>query len=152
MTPDQIRLVQTSWQQVLPIRAAAADLFYARLFELAPEVRPLFKRDIHAQGAMLMATLAGVVDNLAHLDRVLPAAAALARRHVDYGARPAHYDSVGQALLWTLEQGLGADFTPPHREAWAAAYAALAGAMKAAAWPDAEPALSITRTRTSEAA
>jgi hemoglobin-like flavoprotein len=135
MSPEQIRSVQASWQQVLPIRAAAADLFYARLFELAPEVRPLFKRDIHVQGAMLMSTLAAIVDNIAHLDRVLPGATALARRHLDYGVQPAHYDSVGQALLWTLEQGLGADFTPPVREAWAAAYGALASAMKAAAWP-----------------
>lgn len=137
MTPEQIRLVQASWQQVLPIARAAADLFYARLFELSPDVRPLFKRDIHIQGAMLMATLASVVDNLAHLDRVLPTAAALARRHVDYGVRPAHYDSVGQALLWTLEQGLGARFTPPVREAWTLAYDTLAQAMKAAAWPTA---------------
>lgn len=135
MTPEQIRLVQASWQQVLPISGAASDLFYARLFELAPDVRPLFRRDIHVQGQMLMAALTGVVDNLGHLDRVLPTAAALARRHVDYGVRPAHYDSVGQALLWTLEQGLGAGFTPPVREAWTLAYDALAQAMKAAAWP-----------------
>lgn len=135
MTPEQIRLVQASWQQVLPISGAAADLFYARLFELAPDVRPLFKRDIRVQGEMLMATLASVVDNLAHLDRLLPTAAELARRHVDYGVQPAHYDRVGQALLWTLEQGLGERLTPPVRQAWALAYDALATAMKAAAWP-----------------
>lgn len=137
MSPQQIQLVRTTWQQVLPIRAAAADLFYGRLFELAPEVRPMFKRDIHAQGAMLMATLAGVVDNLDHLAAVLPTAEALARRHVAYGVRAEHYAVVGNALLWTLQQGLGKAFTPSVQEAWAAAYDALASAMTRAAYPDA---------------
>lgn len=134
MTPDQIRCVRATWQQVLPIRAAAADLFYGRLFELAPEVRPMFRRDIHAQGAMLMATLAAVVDHLDHLDSLLPTAQALARRHVGYGVRAEHYAVVGTALLWTLEQGLGAAFTPAVRDAWAAAYRALAGVMVDAAY------------------
>jgi hemoglobin-like flavoprotein len=135
MRPQQIELVRRSWQQVLPIRAAAADLFYARLFELAPDVRPLFRRDIHAQGAMLMATLSTVVEQLDTLDRLLPTAAALAQRHVTYGVRAEHYDSVGTALLWTLGQGLGQAFTRELQAAWAAAYAALAGAMKQAAYP-----------------
>ena len=134
MTPTQIELVRTSWQQVLPIKAAAADLFYARLFELAPEVRPMFRRDIHAQGAMLMATLDGVVGSLDRLHEVLPMAEQLARQHVRYGVMAHHYDSVATALLWTLEQGLASGFTPALREAWAAAYGALAGAMKRAAY------------------
>lgn len=135
MTPEQIHLVQSSWARVRPIQAAAADLFYGRLFELAPDTRPLFRRDIHAQGAMLMQTLDHVVASLGRLDEVLPVAAQLARRHVGYGVQPAHYEQVGTALLWALEQALGADFTPALRLAWATAYAALAGAMKAAAWP-----------------
>ena len=135
MTPDQVQLVQRTWQQVLPIRAAAADLFYGRLFELAPDTRPLFKRDIHAQGAMLMATLDAVVRSLHDLAAVLPTARQLARRHVAYGVQPRHYDSVGTALLWTLEQGLGAAMTPPARSAWQQAYTTLADAMKAAAYP-----------------
>ncbi len=145
MTPDQIQLVQASWQRIRPLQAAAADLFYGRLFELAPDTRPLFKRDIHQQGAMLMQTLDLVVGSLARLEAVLPVAAQLARRHVGYGVQPGHYDQVGSALLWTLEQALAADFTPALRQAWAAAYGTLAGAMKAAAWPDAHQ-------RTSEAA
>lgn len=136
MTSDQIAIVQRSWQHMLPIRAAAADRFYARLFELAPQVRPMFRRDIHVQGAMLMATLSAVVEHLDRLDAVMPTARALAVRHVGYGVRPEHYDAVGSALLWTLEQGLGAAFTPPLRAAWAAAYSALAGAMKQAAYGD----------------
>eukprot|EP01036_Dinobryon_divergens_P060482 gene60482-80663_t len=100
MTPQQVALVQTSWQQVLPIRTTAADLFYARLFEVAPEVRSLFHRDVHAQGAMLMAMLDAVVTGLDRLGELLPTVQALARRHTGYGVRPAHYDSVGTALLW----------------------------------------------------
>ena len=135
MTPIQIDLVKATWQQVLPIRAAAADLFYGRLFELAPDTRPLFKRDIHAQGAMLMSTLDTVVRSLHDLGAVLPTAQQLARRHVVYGVQPRHYDSVGMALIWTLEQGLGVALTPPARQAWVLAYTALADAMKAAAYP-----------------
>lgn len=135
MNPTQIALVQASWQRVMPIRAAAADLFYGRLFELAPDTRPLFKRDIHAQGAMLMSTLDTVVRSLHDLDAVLPTAQQLARRHVGYGVQPRHYDSVGMALIWTLEQGLGTALTPAAREAWMLAYATLAEAMKAAAYP-----------------
>ncbi len=131
----QIQLVRSSWQQVLLIRAAAAELFYGRLFEQAPEVRPLFKRDIHAQGAMLMAMLAAVVEHLDHLEAVMPTAEALARRHVVYGVRAEHHPVVGSALLWTLQQGLGAAFTPAVREAWAAAYGALSDAMTRAAYP-----------------
>ncbi|NRF65463.1 hemin receptor [Aquincola sp. S2] len=135
MTPQQIQLVKSTWQQVLPIQAAAADLFYGRLFELAPDTRPLFKRDIHAQGAMLMSTLDTVVRSLHDLGAVLPTARQLARRHVGYGVQPQHYDSVGTALVWTLEQGLGAALTPAARDAWRMAYEALADAMKAAAYP-----------------
>ena len=134
MTPQQIALVQSSWQQVLPIRSTAADLFYARLFEVAPEVRTLFRRDVHAQGAMLMAMLDAVVAGLSRLGDLLPTAQALARRHVSYGVRPAHYDSVGVALLWTLEQGLGPAFSADLRTAWTSAYQLLSDAMKQAAY------------------
>lgn len=135
ITPQQITLVQSSWAQLQPLQATAASLFYGRLFELAPDTRPLFLRDIHVQGAMLMKTLDSVVAQLGRLGELLPAAAQLARRHVGYGVQPAHYDSVGTALLWTLEQALGSGFTPALRQAWALAYAALATAMKDAAYP-----------------
>lgn len=134
MDARQIELVRSTWQQVLPIQAAAADLFYGRLFELAPDTRPLFKRDIHFQGAMLMAMLNAVVRSLHDLSVLLPIAQQLARRHVGYGVQPRHYDSVGLALIWTLEQGLGAALTPAARQAWVLAYATLASAMQSAAY------------------
>lgn len=141
MTPDQITQVQASWTQLQPLQATMAGLFYGRLFEIAPETRPLFTREIHAQGALLMKMLDAVVRQLDRLELLLPVAAQLAQRHVAYGVRPAHYDSVGTALLWTLEQALGrAAFSPALRQAWAAAYGALAGAMKAAAYPASAPA------------
>lgn len=140
MTPLQIELVRVTWQRVKPRRAAASELFYQRLFELAPDVRALFRRDMASQGAMLVATLDAVVGSVDRLAEVLPMAEQLARRHVAYGVQPQHYDTVGQALLWTLEQGLGEDFTPAARHAWACTYALLAEAMKRAAYPGIEEA------------
>jgi nitric oxide dioxygenase len=129
MTPRHVVLVQSSFQKVLPIAPQAADLFYARLFELAPEVRALFKGDLQEQGRKLMTMLATVVSGLDRLDAIVPAAQALARRHVAYGAQPAHYAVVGAALLDTLARGLGNEFTPEIREAWTEAYGTLSGVM-----------------------
>jgi len=133
MTPDQINLIQSSFQKVAPIADQAAALFYGRLFEIAPDVKPLFKSNIAEQGRKLMGTLAVVVRGLDNLEAIVPVAQTLARRHVDYGVRAAHYAPVGAALIWTLEQGLGDDFTPEVRAAWAEAYTILSGVMIAAA-------------------
>lgn len=129
MTPDEITLVKSSFAKVAPISEQAAALFYARLFEIAPEVRPLFKGDITEQGRKLMKTLAFVVNGLADLPRILPAAEALARRHVGYGVRPEYYAPVGEALVFTLERGLGDAFTEEVRAAWVSAYALLSSFM-----------------------
>jgi len=129
MTPTQVKLIQDSFAKVAPISEQAAALFYGRLFEIAPEVKPLFKGDMTEQGRKLMATLAVVVNGLADLDAILPAASALAKRHVAYGVLPDHYAPVGAALLWTLERGLGPQWTPELAAAWAAAYATLSGFM-----------------------
>ncbi|MFG1402961.1 globin family protein [Xanthobacter sediminis] len=134
MNTDQIELVRASFAKVVPIKDAAAGLFYGRLFETAPEVKPLFKGDMTDQGRKLMATLAVVVNGLANLETILPAVKALAVKHVDYGVAPEDYAKVGAALLWTLEQGLGADFTPDVRDAWTSAYATLSDAMIQAAY------------------
>ena len=129
MTPDQVKAVQESFAKVAPISEQAAALFYGRLFEIAPEVKPLFHGEMKEQGRKLMATLAVVVNGLDHLEAVLPAASALAKRHVDYGVKAADYAPVGAALLWTLERGLGANWTPDLAAAWAAAYTILSDFM-----------------------
>jgi hemoglobin-like flavoprotein len=129
MTPDQIKLVQDSFAKVGPISDKAAELFYGRLFEIAPQVRTMFPDDMTEQRKKLMATLAIVVQGLNNLDTILPAAGALAKRHVSYGAEAAHYPVVGQALLWTLEQGLGPSWTPDVAMAWTGAYATLSAFM-----------------------
>jgi nitric oxide dioxygenase len=130
MTPEQVALIQQSFGKVAPIAEPAAALFYGRLFEIAPEVRPLFRGDIKEQGRKLMATLAVVVNGLGNLETVLPAASALAKNHVAYGVKAEqHYAPVGAALLWTLERGLGADWTPELAAAWTAAYTTLSGYM-----------------------
>jgi hemoglobin-like flavoprotein len=125
MTPDQIKAIQESFTKVAPISEQAAELFYGRLFEIAPSVKPLFRGDMKEQGRKLMATLAVVVNGLDNLDGILPAASALAKRHVEYGVKPTHYAPVGEALLWTLERGLGAHWTAELAAAWGAAYSVL---------------------------
>jgi hemoglobin-like flavoprotein len=134
MTPDHVDLVQSSFAKVVPIADVAARLFYTRLFEIAPQTRSLFHGDMDEQGRKLMMTLGVVVNGLKNLDAVLPAAKTLAVKHVGYGVTAAHYEPVGEALIWTLEQGLGADFTPDVRAAWLAAYGALSGVMIAEAY------------------
>jgi nitric oxide dioxygenase len=129
MTPDQVKLVQQSFAKVAPISETAAVLFYDRLFEIAPQVRAMFPSDLTEQRKKLMATLAVVVNGLGNLESVLPAASALAKRHVGYGAKAEHYPVVGAALLWTLEKGLGDAWTPETAAAWTAAYGALSGFM-----------------------
>jgi hemoglobin-like flavoprotein len=129
MTPEQIKLVQESFAKVAPISETAAVLFYDRLFEIAPQVQAMFPTDMTEQRRKLMATLAVVVGGLNNLESILPAASALATRHVGYGAKAEHYPVVGLALLWTLEKGLGDAWTPEVAEAWTAAYATLSGFM-----------------------
>jgi nitric oxide dioxygenase len=140
MTPLQIKLVQDSFAKVAPISEQAAIIFYDRLFEVAPQVRAMFPDDLTEQRKKLMATLAIVVGGLTNLDAVLPAASALAKRHVGYAAKPEHYAVVGSALLWTLEKGLGEAWTPELEEAWAAAYGLLSGYMISEAYGSAQAA------------
>ncbi len=134
MTPHQISLVEESFRAVVPIRAAAAEIFYRRLFTLDPDLRRLFAgTDMAEQGRKLMASLAFVVHGLRSAESIVPAVEALARRHVGYGVRGGHYRTVGLALIATLEEGLGDAFTADVREAWLAAYGLLSGVMLAAA-------------------
>ena len=133
MTPNQIKLVQTSFAQVAPIAATAADLFYGRLFEIAPQVRAMFPDDLGEQKKKLMAMLGTAVAGLSRLETLMPAVQALGRRHAGYGVKAQHYASVGSALLWTLEKGLGEAFTPEVKDAWATTYIVLSTTMMNAA-------------------
>ena len=129
MTPADINLVKNSFRQIVPIADQDAALFYARLFELDPSLRPLFRGDMREQGRKLMAMIATAVAALERLDTIVPVVRQLGARHVDYGVREEHYAAVGTALLWTLEKGLGADFTPAVRTAWTTTYTLLANTM-----------------------
>ena len=134
MTLDQKQLVQKTWEKVLPISESAATQFYSRLFELDPSTRPLFAHsNMPEQRKKLMNVIGMAVNGLDTLDKLIPAVRNLGRRHVSYGVTHEQYSSVGSALIWTLEQGLGTDFTPEVREAWTSVYALLADTMKNAA-------------------
>src|SRR5262245_22527972 len=136
MTAAEKRLVQTTFAKLAPIADQAAALFYGRLFEMDPSLRPLFKTDLREQGQKLMQMIAFCVKGLDTLDQLVPAVQGLGRRHAGYGVTDAHYDTVGGALLWTLEQGLGAAFTPDVKAAWTSVYVLLATTMKTAARPN----------------
>ena len=133
MTPEKITLVKSSWQQVVPIKDTAAQLFYGQLFVLDPSLRSMFKGDMVEQGRKLMTMINTVVVSLDNLGPILGRIQELGRGHVVYGVTEAHYDTVGNALIWTLGQGLGEQFTPAVKDAWVEAYTILASAMKQAA-------------------
>lgn len=133
MNSQQITLVQESFALVAPIAGIAADLFYARLFELDPGLIPLFPADLTEQKKKLMAMLQLAVASLRKPEQLIPALQNMGRRHVGYGVQASHYDTVGAALLWTLEQGLGSAFTVDVREAWVALYTVVATTMQEAA-------------------
>jgi hemoglobin-like flavoprotein len=140
MTPDEVKLVQQSFSKVAPIADQAAILFYDRLFEVAPQVKSMFPDDMTEQRKKLMVMLAAVVGGLSDLPSILPAASALAKRHVAYGAKAEHYPVVGSALLWTLEKGLGEAWTPDVAAAWTTAYGTLSGYMISEAYGSAQAA------------
>jgi hemoglobin-like flavoprotein len=133
MDKIRIRLVQDSFKTVAPIAEEAAAMFYARLFELDPQLRKLFKSDSREQGRKLMTMIGMAVRGLDDLPGLVPVVQNLGRRHVGYGVMPAHFETVGTALMWTLKKGLGPAFTPDVESAWAETYTLLANTMKEAA-------------------
>lgn len=133
MTPETISAVQGTFAKVEPIADKAAVLFYGRLFELDPSLKPMFKGSMDEQGAKLMRMLGIAVRGLTSLDTIVPAVENLGVRHIAYGVKDEHYATVGAALLWTLEQGLGDDFTPEVKQAWTDVYTLLAQVMQDAA-------------------
>jgi hemoglobin-like flavoprotein len=133
MTPRQIELVQHSFDQVVPILEPATNMFYDRLFQLDSSLRPMFRSPQAEQARKLAHVLTVVVKGLSRPQQILSAVEDLGRRHANYGVQPRHYATVGAALLWTLEMGLGEAFTAEVREAWSSAYQFLSSAMLRAA-------------------
>lgn len=129
MDPSTVSLVQSSWAKVVPIAETAGKLFYTNLFEADPSLRALFRGDMDQQAAKLMQMISAAVGKLDDLAVLVPILEQLGQRHVGYGVLPAHYDTVGAALLKTLEQGLGPDFTPEVRSAWTTVYGVMVGVM-----------------------
>jgi len=134
LTPNQISLVQASFRKLQPMEDTTAQLFYKRLFEVDPSTAALFTDDMASQGRKFMQVLAVSVGGLSNMETIVPMVQQLGVRHVRYGVRPEHFDSVRQSLLWTLALILQDAYTEEVREAWATAYAMLAGIMKEAAW------------------
>lgn len=132
MTCKEMHLVRSSWKSVRPISTQAAEIFYRRLFEIAPELKPLFRGDMHMQGQRLMNMVDTAVAGLERWDEFVPALQALGKRHAGYGVKDADFDQVAAALLWTLEKGLGDAFTHEIRRAWISTYTLLADTMKGA--------------------
>ena len=130
LTSKDIALVRTSFSRVAATGDAAADLFYDRLFVIAPELRALFPADLAEQKRKLMMMLASAVGRLDDLATLLPALKALGARHAGYGTRTEHYGLVAEALLWTLARGLGEAFTPEVEFAWTKVYGVLAATMQ----------------------
>jgi hemoglobin-like flavoprotein len=133
LTVNDVVLVRGSFMKVLPIKDIAADLFYDRLFEIAPTLRAMFPADLKEQKIKLMAMIATAVNGLDNFDAIVPSVKALGARHAGYGVTADHYATVAEALLWTLERGLGDDFTPGVRNAWVNVYGVLAGTMQTGA-------------------
>lgn len=130
MTNDEIELVKASWAKVVPISNVAAELFYDKLFEIDPELKSMFPESLEEQGKKLMMMINTAVYGLDSLEQIVPAVKALGQRHADYGVIDAHYDTVGEALIWTLDQGLGDGFTDDVKNAWLTTYTLLADSMK----------------------
>ncbi|MBV8838635.1 MAG: hemin receptor [Alphaproteobacteria bacterium] len=129
-TGRDLALVRESFDKVVPIAGIAADLFYERLFYLAPSLRHMFPADMRDQKRKLMVMVATAVQGLDDLDRLVPKLTALGAQHAGYGVEPHHYVIVGEALIWTLERGLGNAFTPDVRQAWTRVYGLLAAVMQ----------------------
>jgi len=129
MNERKIQLVKESWSQVAINAEAAGNLFYQRLFEVAPEVRHLFRGDITSQSKKLMSMITMVVNKLDKLDTLMEDIKALAKRHNHYGAQAEHYRIVGECLIWTLSTGLSEKWNQETEAAWVDAYTILAGAM-----------------------
>ena len=128
-TETDVMLVRQTFDLVVPIAGVAADLFYDRLFYIAPSLRSMFPADMRDQKRKLMVMLAAAVHGLTNLDALAPKLMELGARHAGYGVKDSHYATVGGALIQTLEQGLGVAFTSDVRQAWVDLYAVISSTM-----------------------
>jgi len=135
LTPEQIKCIRNSWRRIFPLKEKFAELFYMRLFELDPDVKSLFRGKLDFQGEKLMTTLNVVVNSIDDFKAVEAMLQAMGNRHIIYGVQAAHYETVGAALLWVLEQSLEDYFTDEVEDAWVTAYSMIASAMKETAYP-----------------
>jgi hemoglobin-like flavoprotein len=133
MTGEQINLVKKTFGKIEPIAEQAAALFYAKLFDINPKLRRLFKGDMKEQGRKLMQVIAYAVESLEQIEEFIPQVRDLGARHAGYGVAAGDYETVGTALLWTLEKALSREFTAETKQAWAAVYSLLAQTMQDAA-------------------
>ena len=130
MTKEEIILIKRTWKLFREINpTVVGDTFYSKLFLENPSVRKMFPKEMNQQYQKLIDMLSTIVGRLDNLEELSSDIAAMAQRHVAYGVKPAQYQKVGEALLWTLEQGLGKDYTPEVKEAWVKCYTTLADAM-----------------------
>lgn len=134
MKPEQIKLIRNSWSRIMPIRDKAAELFYKRLFELDPDLEDLFEGNMEEQGTKLMSMITVAVNSLDRFDSFEPVLRDLGKRHVGYGVLDKDYNTVAEALIWTLALGLGEGFTDEVKEAWVVAYTTMTDTMKEAAY------------------
>ena len=133
MDSATIGVLRSSFARIAELRPDVTAVFYERLFEVAPSVRPLFTSDIQEQQRKLLYTLVTIVECVDKPEKLVHVLTTLGQRHVSYGAKPEHYDVVGQVLLWSFEKVLGSEFTPEVRRAWTEAYGVVASTMRAAA-------------------
>jgi nitric oxide dioxygenase len=139
LSDSQIKLIQSNFQKVIPISELAAQIFYDKLFEYDPSLRKLFKGDIKSQGKKLMQTLKTAVKGLNDLDSLVAVLEGLAKKHVTYGVSVDDYTPVGNALLYTLKQDLGTEFTSEARKAWIELFRTITIVMRSAAYPNYDP-------------
>ena len=133
MDAATIEVLRSSFSRIAELRPDVTAVFYERLFEVAPSVRPLFTSDIQEQQRKLLYSLVTIVECVDKPEKLMNVLSTLGQRHVSYGAKPEHYDVVGSVLLWTFEKVLGSEFTPAVRQAWTEAYGVVADTMRAAA-------------------
>jgi hemoglobin-like flavoprotein len=130
LTPEAIQAVRAGFARIAPIREEIGGLFYGKLFEMDPGLRPLFGDNLEAQSRMLMTAIQMVIDSLDSPENVARHLSEVGRRHGAYGAQMRDFDTFGAALIWSLQQGLGPDYTPQFETGWVGAFDLIRNVMR----------------------